>query len=140
MVPAPVSLESVNAIGVDASIPIAVARCCVTTSFGAFGLHSIANSCSRWSSRPSTGKANSTSPGAVTRIGLRACSSLTARLTLRYSLLPNRAEFAGDGAALITRETFFYRRVRGTPKVRIIPLEIRWIFGIEWPIVAFITQ
>ncbi len=111
------SLGSGNAIGVDASIPIALARCWVTISSGAFGLHSSTNSCSRWSSRPSTGRANSTSPGALTRIGLRACSSLKARPTLRCSVLPNRAEFAGDSAAFI-RGTFFAGRVRGTPKVQ----------------------
>ncbi len=59
------------------------------------------------SSRPSTGKANNISPGALTRIGLRACSSAKARLTLRCSSLPNRAEFAGECAAFICR-TFFY--------------------------------
>ena len=101
------SPESGNAIGVDASIPMARARCCVTIRSGAFGPHSSTNSCSRRSSRPSTGKANNTSPGALTRIGLRACSSPKARLTLRCSSSPNRAEFAGECAAFICR-TFFY--------------------------------
>ena len=108
--------ESDNAIGVDASIPMARARCCVTISSGAFGLHSSTNSCSRWSSRLSTGKANNTSPGALTRIGLRACSSPKARLTLRCSSLPNRAEVAGECAAFICGPSFT-GRVRGTPKV-----------------------
>ncbi len=114
-----VSPESVNAIGVDASIPMAVARCCVTTSFGALGLHSTANSCNRWLSRLSTGNANSTSPGALTRIGLRACSSPTARLTLRYSLLPNRAELAGDVRGAHLQRPSFTGRARRTPKVLI---------------------
>jgi hypothetical protein len=60
---APVASESSNVIGADASMPIARARCCVTIRLGALGLHSTANSCSRWLSRPSTGKANRTSPG-----------------------------------------------------------------------------
>src|SRR5437764_11494771 len=37
------SRESGGAIGVDASIPMARARCCVTISSGAFGLHCATN-------------------------------------------------------------------------------------------------
>ena len=110
------SAESGSAIGVDDSIPMARARCCVTISSGAFGPHSAANSRSLWSSRPSTGKTNNTSPGALTRIGLRACSSPKARLTLRCASLPNRAEIAGECAAFIAGLSVT-GRLRGTPKV-----------------------
>ena len=88
----------------------------------AFRPHSPRNSCSLRSSRPSTGKANNISPGALTRIGLRACSSAKARLTLRCSSLPNRAEFAGECAAFIYRTFFYWARSWNTESPEIIPL------------------
>ena len=127
-------------MGVDASVPMARARCCVTISPGAFRPHAPRNSCSLRSSRPSTGKANNITPGALTRIGLRACSSAKARLTLRCSSLPNRAEFAGECAAFIYRTFFYWARSWNTESPEFIPLEIRWISRIDWPIVSLITR
>ena len=54
----PTTRESGNTIAVDALMPIERARCSVTTSFSAFGLHRTAKSFRRRSSSPSTGKAS----------------------------------------------------------------------------------
>ena len=75
-------------------------RDCLEPQCGKFTQPSIVESFHR--------KDNQTFVRRVTRTGLRARNSLKARLTSNCSLLPNRAESAGMGAAFI-HGTFFCR-------------------------------
>ena len=132
--------ESDNAIGVEVSIPIARARCCVTINLGISELHNIENSRSLWSSSPSTGKSDQVFAG---RVDTNRPSRLQfAQGTADIEML-SAAKEGGYGwhwRGVHSLDLLFPGAFVEHRKSQIIPLEIRWIFRIEWPIVALILR